>query len=387
VEEATQRGRVLLVDDDPAIRRDYGKVLRRLGFDVAVASDGQDAIQQMHGGAFDLIVSDLSMPRMDGLEFLRAVRHHDLDIPVVLMTGDCNLESAIAAVEYGALRYLPKPVDIDKLAEVVGRAVSLGRMAKLKRTAIDLLGSEGKQLGDHASLDVRFASALEQLWMAYQPIVHWPSRTVFAYEALVRSSEPSLMNPQDLFDAAERLGRLRDLARRIRDRVARSAPELPNGAFLFVNLHPPDLEDPELFSGSAPLAALASRVVLEITERASLDGVTGLSAKIASLRDRGYRIAIDDLGAGYAGLASFSRLEPDFVKLDMSLIRGVDSSPVKRSVVRAMARLCAKELAIQVICEGVETSEERDVLALDSCDLMQGFLFARPARCFPVPIW
>jgi EAL domain-containing protein (putative c-di-GMP-specific phosphodiesterase class I) len=128
-------------------------------------------------------------------------------------------------------------------------------------------------------------------------------------------------------------------------------------------------------------------VVLEITERASLDGVKGLSAKIALLRERGYRIAIDDLGAGYAGLASFSQLEPDFVKLDMSLIRGVDSSPRKRSVVQAMARLCAKELAIQVICEGVETSGERDVLALDSCDLMQGYLFARPARCFPVPSW
>ncbi|MET0410586.1 MAG: EAL domain-containing protein, partial [Polyangiaceae bacterium] len=198
---------------------------------------------------------------------------------------------------------------------------------------------------------------------------------------------PSLMNPLDLFDAAERLGRLRDLARTIRDRVALSAPELPNGAFLFVNLHPPDLEDPELFSPSAPLAAIASRVVLEITERASLDGVTRLSAKIGMLKKRGFRIAIDDLGAGYAGLSSFAQLEPDFVKLDMSLIRGVDSSPRKRSVVQAMARLCSNELAIQVICEGVETSEERDVLALDNCDLMQGYLFARPARGFPVPSW
>jgi EAL domain-containing protein (putative c-di-GMP-specific phosphodiesterase class I)/ActR/RegA family two-component response regulator len=387
VNESTQRGRVLLVDDDPAIRRDYAKVLRRLGFQVAVAGDGQDAIEQLPGGAFDLIISDLSMPRMDGLAFLRGVRQHDLDIPVVLMTGEPDLDSAVAAVEYGAFRYLTKPVDIDKLAEVVGRAVSLSRMAKLKREAIGLVGSEGRQLGDHASLDVRFANALEQLWMAYQPIVHWPSRSVFAYEALVRSSEPSLMSPLDLFDAAERLGRLRDLARRIRDRVARSAPQMPDGALLFVNLHPPDLDDPELFSGSSPLMALAPRVVLEITERASLDGVKGLSAKIGKLKESGFRIAIDDLGAGYAGLSSFSHLEPDFVKLDMSLIRGVDASPRKRSVVQAMARLCANELAIQVICEGVETPQERDVLALDSCDLMQGFLFARPARCFPLPSW
>lgn len=385
--ESTQRGRVLLVDDDEGIRRDYAKVLRRLGFEVDVASDGQDAIQQLYSGAFDLIVSDLSMPKMEGLEFLREVRHHDLDIPVVLMTGEPNLDSAVAAVEYGALRYLTKPVDIDKLAEVVGRAVSLSRMAKLKREAMGLVGSEGKQLGDQASLDVRFASALERLWMAYQPIVHWPNRAVFAYEALVRSNEPSLMNPLDLFDAAERLGRLRDLARRIRDQVAQFAPQMPDGALLFVNLHPPDLEDPELFSSASPLAALAPRMVLEITERASLDGVKGLSVKVGRLRELGFRIAIDDLGAGYAGLSSFSHLEPDFVKLDMSLIRGVDTSPRKRSVVQAMARLCANELAIQVICEGVETPQERDVLALDSCNLMQGYLFARPAQGFPAPAW
>jgi EAL domain-containing protein (putative c-di-GMP-specific phosphodiesterase class I)/CheY-like chemotaxis protein len=385
--DGTQRGRVLLVDDDAAIRRDYGKLLRRLGFAVEVACDGHEAIEQLHASSFDLILSDLSMPRMGGLEFLRAVRQQDLDIPVVLMTGEPNLDSAVAAVEYGAFRYLTKPVDRDKLAEVMGRAVSLRRMAKLKRDSIGLIGSEGKQLGDHASLDARFANALDLLWMAYQPIVHWPRRAVFAYEALVRSTEPSLMSPVDLFDAAERLGRLQDLGRRIRDRVARSAPETPPGALLFVNLHPPDLDDPELFARSSPLVGMAARVVLEITERASLHGVTGLAAKIGRLRELGFRIAIDDLGAGYAGLSSFTQLEPEFVKLDMSLIRGLDASPKKRSVVQAMARLCANELSIQVICEGVETLEERDALALDGCELMQGYLFARPGRGFPAPSW
>jgi len=386
MDEEKHGPRILLVDDDEGVRRDYMKVLRRLGFVIETAADGQEAAELLSGSSFDVIVSDLSMPRMGGLEFLRTVRQHDLDVPVVLMTGQPGLESAVEAVEYGAFRYLEKPVDLAKLGEVVRRAASMHQMANLKREALELAGFEGKQLGDRASLDSRFTTALEQLWMAYQPIVHWPERAVFAYEALVRSSETSPMSPLDFLDDAERLGRLHDLGRRIRDRVARSAPKTSD-ALLFVNLHPFDLNDLELFSSTSPLAAIASRVVLEITERASLRGVSGLATKIGKLRQLGFRIALDDLGAGYAGLSSFTQLEPEFVKLDMSLVRGVDKDARKRSVVRAMTRVCAKELSIRVVSEGVETPEERDVLESDGCDLLQGYLFAKPDRGFPAPRW
>jgi EAL domain-containing protein (putative c-di-GMP-specific phosphodiesterase class I) len=380
-------GRILLVDDDEGIRRDYGKVFRRLGFVVETAIDGKEAAERLAAGAFDVVVSDLAMPRMGGLDFLRMVRLQDLDIPVVLMTGTPHLETAVAAIEYGAFRYLTKPVDLDELAEVVRRAVTMHELAKLKRQAIELVGSHGRQLGDRASLDARFTNALDRIWMAYQPIVHWPSRSVLAYEALVRSKEPSLQGPLDLLDAAERLGRLRDLGRHIRAHVASTAPDAPSTALLFVNLHSADLNDDDLLSPASPLAAVATRVVLEITERASLLGVNGLAAKMSKLRELGFRIAIDDLGAGYAGLSSFAELEPEFVKLDMSLIRDLDKSKRKRSVVRAMTQLCAKQLSIQVVSEGVERAEERDILALDGCELMQGYLFAKPEPGFPVPRW
>lgn len=378
---------VLLVDDDSDVRRDYSRVLRNLGCIVETATDGADAIQKLGGASFDLILSDISMPKLTGTAFLRAVRERDLDVPVVLMTGAPSLATAVEAVEYGAFRYLAKPVTLDTLAEVVRKAIHLHELARLKREALELVGAEGRQLGDRASLDARFSSALEHLWMAYQPIVHWPERTVFAYEALLRSNEQSLRAPPDLLGAAERLGRLHDLGRRIRETVARSAPMARDDALLFVNLHAADLNDSELLSPSSPLAGIATRVVLEITERSSLDEVHDLGTKVGRLRELGFRIAVDDLGAGYAGLSSFSQLEPEFVKLDMSLVRGVDVSTRKRSVVRAMARLCTKELAIQVISEGVETTQERDVLAEEGCDLLQGYLFAKPDRGFPEPRW
>jgi EAL domain-containing protein (putative c-di-GMP-specific phosphodiesterase class I) len=123
-------------------------------------------------------------------------------------------------------------------------------------------------------------------------------------------------------------------------------------------------------------------VVIEVTERHSLDSVRGLSARTAKLRELGFRLAVDDLGAGYAGLSSFSILEPEFVKLDMSLIRGIDSSKRKQSVIRSMVALCERDLGMRIICEGVETAAERDTLALLGADLVQGYLFARPSKDF-----
>jgi EAL domain-containing protein (putative c-di-GMP-specific phosphodiesterase class I) len=153
-------------------------------------------------------------------------------------------------------------------------------------------------------------------------------------------------------------------------------------ALLFVNVHAGELDDFELYSATSPLAAFAKRVVIEITERHSLDTISGIATRIQRLRELGYSVAVDDLGAGYAGLSSFSILEPDYVKLDMSLIRGIDSSKRKESVVRSMLQLCERDLQMQVICEGIETIGECSTLASLGCDLGQGYYFARPAKGF-----
>jgi EAL domain-containing protein (putative c-di-GMP-specific phosphodiesterase class I) len=131
---------------------------------------------------------------------------------------------------------------------------------------------------------------------------------------------------------------------------------------------------------------VARRVTLEITERAALEGMGDLPERLAALRRLGFRIAIDDLGAGYSGLSSFALLAPDAVKLDLSLIRGVDRDPTKQLLVKSMAQLC-RDLQILVVSEGVETAVERDMLATLGCDLMQGYLFARPGPPFPCVNW
>jgi EAL domain-containing protein (putative c-di-GMP-specific phosphodiesterase class I) len=145
-----------------------------------------------------------------------------------------------------------------------------------------------------------------------------------------------------------------------------------------VNLHAADLNDEELYSAEAPLTALAPTVILEITERASLWSVPDVERRVKDLREMGFRIAIDDLGAGYAGLTSFAALEPDVVKLDMSIVQGVHRDPIRRKLVGSVTALC-RELGILVVAEGVEQPEERALLTELGCDLLQGFLFGEPS--------
>jgi EAL domain-containing protein (putative c-di-GMP-specific phosphodiesterase class I) len=241
-------------------------------------------------------------------------------------------------------------------------------------------------LGDRAGLDARFDAAIRQLWMAFQPIVSWKDRSIYAYEALLRTSEPAIRNPGEFLEVAERIGRLDLLGRTIRSRVGEASATAPEGALLFVNLHASDLEDETLYAADSGLGPIASRCVLEIPARAALARAPDPPPPTPHLRALGFRIAIDDLGAGYAGLSSFTQLQPDIVKLDMSLVRGIDADPQRRAIVRAMRDLCA-ELGMLVVSEGVETPGERDVLADLGCDLFQGYLFARPERGFPAARW
>jgi EAL domain-containing protein (putative c-di-GMP-specific phosphodiesterase class I) len=369
------RARVLIVDDEPELREAYAALLQHAGYAVETANGGKTAVAILDKEHFDVILTDISMPDMDGLQVLKTVRERDLDVPVVLMTGNPQVETAVQALEQGALRYLMKPIREDALCQTVADAVRLHKLAALKREYLAHLGADSRLVGDRAGLDASFARALASLWMAYQPIVSSPNGSLYGHEALVRTAEPTLPNPGALFDAAERLGRVHELGRAIRASVARSFPLLVPKGQVFVNLHPLDLTDERLFSREDPLSTAATSVVLEITERAVLP--PDHRAHVQDLRRLGYRIAIDDLGEGYAGLSTFAALEPEVVKLDMGLVRGVDKEPFRRRIVGSMIDLC-KGLGIQVVAEGVEAEEERDTLTHLGCDLLQGFLLGRP---------
>ncbi len=378
---------VLLVDDDPLVRQTLSRVLVRAGFEVVSAGDYEAAICILRRGGVATVVTDIDMPGSNGIDLLRTIRGIDLDLPVLLMTGAPDLGTAMAAVEYGAMRYMPKPFENRDLVAQVQNALRLYRLAQTKREALHLLGGHAGEASDRAGLEACFERCLGAVWIAYQPIIRASDRALYGYEALLRSDSASLPHPEAILDAAARLGRLPCLAAAIRQRLCDDLLDCDPAWTFFVNLHPDDLCDPRLIGPDAtPFAGLASRIVLEVTERAPLDNIPDLSSRIAQLRAQGHRIAIDDLGAGYAGLSSFLRVQPDVVKLDMGLTRDVDTDETRRKLVRSMTALC-HEIGLPVVAEGVETAEQRDCLCELGCDLLQGYLFARPGPPFVSPNW
>jgi EAL domain-containing protein (putative c-di-GMP-specific phosphodiesterase class I) len=377
------KANVLFVDDDIAILRSFERLLKRYDFTISLAENGEEALALIKEQDFDIIVSDISMPGMTGTELLREIRKHDLDVPVVLVTGDPALETAIMAVEHGAFRYLTKPVAPEALTQAIERGSRFHRLARLKREALELLGAPQHTASDKASMELVFERALEKMWLAFQPIVSWSQRGVYGYEALLRTSEKAVPHPGVFLELAEQLERLDDLGRCIRRTASEAILVLPDDLRLFINLHPADLRDPELYDPSSPLSKHADRIVLEVTERASLAGFGDLSERVANLKALGFRVAVDDLGAGYAGLTSVAQLEPEVAKIDMSLVRDVHESPTKATLIRSLSEAC-RDLGMRVVVEGVEVAEERDTLAIQGCDLMQGYLFGRPVPGFDV---
>jgi EAL domain-containing protein (putative c-di-GMP-specific phosphodiesterase class I) len=378
------RGRVLVAEDEQALARSLTRLLAGAGYEVVTACDGHSAVEALKNQEFNVVLSDIQMPGMTGLDLLRTVREHDLDVPVVLMTADPRIETAAQAVELGALQYLVKPVPVDTLFKAMERATKLHLMAKMKRETMKLLGNE-PAAGDRAGLIASFERALDTMWIAFQPIVG-KEGVIFGYEALLRSDEPTLPHPGAVIGAAERLDRLTELGRRIRALAAKAFEGMGDDKLLFVNLHPADLLDPALVAPEMPLTQIARRVVLEITERAAIDDIKDVRARIGALRTMGYRIAVDDLGAGYAGLASFATLEPEFVKFDMSLIRDVHTSTIRRKLIGAMTTLC-RDMGMRVVAEGIEVVEERDTVLDLGVELFQGYLLGRPGRPFPKHVW
>jgi len=367
--EPPLQSRIAIVDDDTMVAASLAALLERAGYVVERFSSPEDALGYLVHESFDAVVSDVSMPTMTGLDMLARMRERHHDLPVIFITGAPRLEDTMRAMELGAFRYLSKPIQRDQLLKVVEEAVKWGKLTRV--------GSESSIGAVRENLEAAFNRAMHGIYMAYQPIVGAGTGKLLGYEALLRSKEPALPSPPAVLDAAEKLGRLHALGRRIRELVAIQAGQQDFKHAFFVNLHSADLADPQLYDSDSPLSKFASSVVLELTERASLEGIGDVERRLADLRRMGFRIAVDDLGAGYAGLSYFARVSPDIVKIDMSLTRDVEKDPVKRRIVASMCQL-ARELSMSVVAEGIETEAELACVTEIGADLIQGYIIGKP---------
>jgi len=375
--------RILVMGSDAETRLACERALGEAGFLVEATGDTFAAGEMIANRRYDVVLHKPdSFELAAGNDLLRSIRKCDLDVPIILVTRPGVVDSQNAMYRYSVVRSFVEPFDLADLVHTANRAVHFHRLTRVRREAMTRLNSSGEWMGDGTGLEFHFEQALGCLWMAFQPIVSAVDSIVFAYEALLRSGEELLHSPVAVLRAAERLSRVHEVDRISRDNIARALASSDEQTIVFVNVHGQDLVDPHLLDPRSPMSRFAKQVVLEISERMPLYEISELGARINDLRAIGYRFALDNLGAGHAGVGSLAQIEPEVCKLDASLIRGVDGDSVKQDLVRAMLAVC-RDMNILTICQGVETPGERDALVPLGGDLMQGYLFAKPGPAFP----
>jgi EAL domain-containing protein (putative c-di-GMP-specific phosphodiesterase class I) len=225
--------------------------------------------------------------------------------------------------------------------------------------------------------DLRQTLREGSVYVDYHPIVRADDASVFGYEALARGQMRSLRSPEVMFEVAAEADLVWELSRLCRQRAVEDIDaRLTGDQLLFLNMDPHDFADPQLdgLNVTDP-----RRVVIEITERTAIKDYPKFRERLRGFRERGFRIAVDDAGSGYAGLGSIANLEPDFIKLDISLINSIDTNFIKQNLVETMVRF-AEEHGAMVIAEGVERAEELDAVKRLGVHLVQGFFLHRPGR-------
>ena len=373
---------VLLVDDDDQVRAPLAGLLQQRHLRVIHASTCATALALAEQHDFLLAVIDVLLPDADGIDLLLKLRERDPLLPVLVITGQSSVESAQRAMRGRAAGFLLKPIEPELFLHEVDRTLREAQVQKLQHKLLLARTEFQPLLLDLDATQQQFAESLRELYTVFQPMVRAHDRSIYAFEALMRSRGP-MQSPGELLIAAEVLGRVEELGRKVRSCVATALSEHPDRFEpVFVNLHPLEFRADLLLREDEPLRAFASRVAWEVTERAQLSQRDHVGDTVAQLHDAGYRVAIDDLGEGYAGLSLLVSLSPDVAKLDMSLVRGLEDSHMKRALVSSLVSVCRRARTL-VVAEGVESETEAALLIEIGCDLLQGYLFARPGAPFP----
>lgn len=243
----------------------------------------------------------------------------------------------------------------------------------MRVTAPDPLADALDRLIEQRSFDVHF-----------QPLVAIDRAEIFGYEALTRGpADGPLHSPLVLFEAAARLGRLVELEHLIVRRAVQRFKALSLPGQLFLNVTADTLLGARAHAGrlATELAGLGlptSRVVIELTETRPIEDLAQLDDALQAMREQGFRVALDDLGEGFASLRRWMEMRPDFVKIDRHFIDGIAQEPLKQQFVRSIVEMAATS-GCEVVAEGLEQEPDLDVLRRLGLTICQGYLFARPS--------
>lgn len=331
------------------------------------------------------------LDKLENDKFLLAVGAYKAEMGPLLHTGSIMRLSLRARLKREALNLTGQDMEI-----AVGAAQITGSSRrKLEQAVHSALADAHRMI--RGSLDPAGAVLLKefrglldapQVRAVYQPILDLRAGDIFAWEALARGPRGSTFeNPAMLFGFAEEHDLVFPLERACRTAAVTGFGALPPGRKLFLNVHPRTLVDPSFSPGETlklleTLGLEPHDIVLEITERHSTKDFSLFHRTLDHYRGEGFKVAVDDVGTGYSGLWSIAEIRPDFIKLDMSLIRGIDANPVKRALIETFLTFSDK-VGCKIIAEGIETATELSSLVSMGVHYGQGYYLARPAAPKP----
>jgi EAL domain-containing protein (putative c-di-GMP-specific phosphodiesterase class I)/CheY-like chemotaxis protein len=373
--------RFLVVEDQGFQRWAIGRILEQLGATtVFLADDGTSAIELFKTlePPVDVVVTDLNMPGMDGMEFIRHVGESGIPVSLILASDlGPALVSSVASMTkaYGLtlLDAIQKPVTAVKLA---------GALARYARPQ-DKVPPAGRAF-DIAEIEVAIAAG--EIVPHFQAKVDLRTGAVRGAEALARWLHPrrGLVSPGAFVPQIESAGRGEQLtlallagacvaSRRWRDAglPAVVALNISNGALADVTLAD------RLVAVARDGGVEPRDIVLEVTETAAASDVGRVLENLSRLRMKGFGLAIDDYGTGYASMEQLSRIPFTELKIDQTFVRQAPASSASRAMLESSLEIAAK-LGIVAVAEGVETGRELDLLMALDCPAAQGYLLCKP---------
>lgn len=249
-----------------------------------------------------------------------------------------------------------------------------------KNTTLNSLGLViDKSIGDE------FMEILENanIRTVFQPIISLKDGSIMGYEALSRGPKGSVMeSPGVLFDIAKVFGKLWELEFMCRIKALETMSKDKNNFYLFINVDPGIINDEKFKKGFTKeflkqFNINPENIVFEITEKSSITDLNSFKKVIENYKEQGYRIAIDDAGSGYSGLKLITDIHPQFIKLDMNLIRDIDRDGLKYALIKTLYEFCLVT-DIKLIAEGIETENELNALIDIGIHFGQGYLIQKP---------
>jgi EAL domain-containing protein (putative c-di-GMP-specific phosphodiesterase class I)/CheY-like chemotaxis protein len=385
-ERAMDRIRVLLADDEEEVL-DVMSDLMASDPEIDVvgrARDAKQAIDLARSAGPDVALVDVRMPGGGGAVAARGIRRDSPPTRVVAVSADAHPEAVLAMLDAGATGYVGKEEPVEQILRAVHRAVDGKASLAVSSIAstIEHLVERGadRTTRDRRVVADRIVRAIEGpgLDVVFQPIVDLSDGDVAGLEALARfRGMPRHRSPEAWFAEAASVGLLDELEIAAIELAMSHVDRIPDGTYLSVNLSPGTICSEELLG---VLGTQAHRVMLEVTEGPLADEERA-AATLRSLRELGVKVAVDDVGAGYAGLSRVVVLSPDFIKLDRSVVAGVATDPFRRSLIQRMVSF-STDVGIGVIAEGIETQADLEELRALSVPFGQGFHLGRPG---PLP--